>query len=124
MYEQVREFLLAIASAAAFLAGFNALIFFQLVERGVLTPAHLQDRRTRVWLVLLVAGTASVLASLFLAVNLIPAYQESLLTVPASVEGQRSLTQGAFTFGYIASFLGLAALGAEALHRASKPKPS
>lgn len=121
MYEQIREFLLAIASAAAFLAGFNALIFVQLIERRVLTSADLRNRRTRIWLGFLVAGTVAILASLFLAVNLIPAYEEGIV-IPASVELQRSLTQGAFTFGYIASFLGLAGLGAEALRRASKPR--
>ena len=121
MYEQIREFLLAIASAGAFLAGFNALIVVQLIERRVLTPSDLRDRRTRIWLGFLVAGTVAILVSLFLAVNLIPAYPEGIV-IPASAEFQRSLTQGAFTFGYIASFLGLGGIGADALRRASKPR--
>lgn len=123
MYEQIREFLLAIASAAAFLAGFNALIFFQLVERRILTATHLRERNMRLWLVLVVLGTVAVLASLFLAVNLIPAYAEGAV-IPPMAESERSLAQSAFTFGYIASFIGLAAIGVGALRRASEPKAS
>jgi len=68
-------------------------------------------------------GTAAVLASLFLAVNLIPAYAEGAV-IPASAESERGLTQSAFTFGYIASFVGLAALGVNALRRGSESKTS
>ncbi len=122
-YEHYREFLLAIASAAAILAGFNALVFIELFERRLLTAEHLKGRRRHVWIpvVFIAAGTVAVLISLFLAVDTILLYQEGE-PIAADSAGQLGLTRQAFNFGYIASFLGFLVLGVQVWRRVSKPE--
>lgn len=109
MYEQYREYLLAIVSAATFLAGFNALILVQLVERRLVSLTQIKgaSRLERLPIAFLLAGTVALLSSIELAVSGILLFPEGVANLPSTAYSQVALAGNVFTAGFILSFLGI-----------------